>query len=159
MLFCSFSDPLHLFKEAFKALAAGGVLEMQDLIFDFRSPDDSLKGSALEAWANKLKEAFGSKGIDLTCASRYRNYLERMGFEKIQQKLFFWPVGTWPKKQNLKDLGMWCQVNLLDMLDAILIVPLTEHGSHRMSIDAVRVLLARVRNDLHNPSIHAYLQV
>jgi hypothetical protein len=72
MLFCSFSDSLHVFKEAFKALAAGGVLEMQDAIFDFRSPDDSL---SLKGTKN-LKEAFGLRGIDLTCVSNYRNYLE-----------------------------------------------------------------------------------
>ncbi|KAH6661710.1 hypothetical protein B0J14DRAFT_611792 [Halenospora varia] len=83
MLFCSFSDPLHVFKEAFKALAARGVLKMQDVIFDFRSPNDLLKGSVLEEWAKKLKEAFGSKGIDLTCVSGYRNYLEAVGFENI----------------------------------------------------------------------------
>ncbi|KAH7378961.1 methyltransferase domain-containing protein [Cadophora sp. MPI-SDFR-AT-0126] len=158
MLFCSFSDPLHVFREAFKALTAGGIIEMQDLIFDFRSDDDSLKGSALETWAKKVKEAFGSKGIDLTSASRYRNYLENVGFEDIQQQKFIWPVGTWPDDQDSKTLGSWCRENILKMLFAISIVPLTEQ-QHSMSEEAVQLLLARVREDLRDPKIHAYLQM
>ncbi|KAH7370298.1 S-adenosyl-L-methionine-dependent methyltransferase, partial [Rhexocercosporidium sp. MPI-PUGE-AT-0058] len=131
MLFCSFSNPLHVFKEAFKALTARGVMEMQDLVFEFL----------------KIKEAFASKGIDLTSASRYRNYLETVGFEDIQQQEFIWPVGTWPTDQKSKYLGWLCQRNILDMLFAISIVPLTEYYS--MSEEA----------DLHNPEIHAYLQI
>ena len=160
MLFCSFSNPLHIFEEAFKALSDGGVLEIQDVIFEFRSFDDnsdSLKGSALEDWAKRLKDAFGSRGIDLTCASSYKNHLETVGFEDIKQKEFLWPIGTWPEKKNLKEWGQWCQMDILDMLEAISIVPLTEHGPHRMSQQAVEVLLARVRKDLRNPSIHAHL--
>ncbi|PVH69139.1 S-adenosyl-L-methionine-dependent methyltransferase [Cadophora sp. DSE1049] len=99
-LFHSFSDPLHIFREAFRTLADGGILEIQDVIFDFRSPDDSLKGSALEEWSKKLEEAFESRGIDLTCVSSYRNYFEEVGFEDIQQEEFAWPVGTWPKARG-----------------------------------------------------------
>ncbi|KAH6694381.1 S-adenosyl-L-methionine-dependent methyltransferase [Leptodontidium sp. MPI-SDFR-AT-0119] len=174
MLFCSFSDPLHVFREAFKALTAGGVIEMQDLIFEFRSFDGSLEGSTLETWAKKVKEAFGSKGIDLTSASRYRNYLEAVGFEDIQQQEFFWPVGTWPNNQDFKTLDTWsndqvktlgslCRANILDMLFAISIVPLTEHQpehqQHSMSEEEVQLLLARVQEDLLDPKIHAYLQI
>ncbi|KAH8674379.1 S-adenosyl-L-methionine-dependent methyltransferase [Tricladium varicosporioides] len=155
MLFCSFPDPLHVFREAFKALAAGGVLEMQDLIFDFRSSDGSLKGSALERWAKELREAFRLKGIDLTCVSKYRNYFEAAGFQDIEQKGYFWPVGTWPKRQNLQTLGWWCRKNIWDMLYAISIVPLTQS----MSPEAVELLLMEVRKDLHDPDIHAYLRV
>jgi hypothetical protein len=158
-LFCSFTDPLHIFKEAFKALAPGGVLEMQDVIFDFRSPDDSLKGSALERWARKLKEAFILKGIDVTCVSKYRNYLEIAGFEDIQEEEFQWPIGKWSTEQALRDLGGWCLLNIWDMLHAISIVPLTESGPHSMSVEAVEVLLAKVRKNLFDPSIHAYLRV
>ncbi len=108
MLFCSFSDPLHVFTEAFKALTARGVIEIQDLIFNFRSFNGLLKGSALEEWAKKLKEAFRSKGIDLACASKYRSYLETVGFKDIKQTDFYWLVGDWPNKSNLKSLGRWC---------------------------------------------------
>lgn len=159
MLFCSFSDPLHVFREAFNSLSAGGVIEMQDVIYDFRSFDDSLKGTALEEWANKLQEAFKSNGIDLACASKYRNHLETVGFENIEHTDFNWPVGIWPKKPKLKTLGRWCQANILKMLFAISIIPLTEHRQPSMSVEAVQLLLARVRKDLRNPNIHAYLQV
>lgn len=132
---------------------------MQDLIFDFGSLDDSLKGSALETWEKKLKEAFGSKGIDLTSASRYKNYLETVGYRDIQQEEFFWPVSTWPEEQELKILGKWCRENILNMLFAISIVALTEHQQHSMSVEEVQSLLGRVREDIHNPNIHAYLQM
>ncbi len=132
---------------------------MQDLIFEFRSPDGSLEGSALETWAKKVTEAFASKGIDLTSASRYRNHLEAVGFEDIEQQEFSWPVGTWPQGISLKILGLWCQENILDILFAISIVPLTEHQQHSMSREAVELLLVRVREDLRNPHIYAYLQM
>jgi len=61
MLFCSFSDLFRIFNESFKALTAGRVVKMQDVVFDFRSLDESSKGSALEEWAKKLKEAFMSR--------------------------------------------------------------------------------------------------
>ena len=132
---------------------------MQDVIFDFRSDDASLHGTALEELTMKLKVEFRSKGIDLTCASSYRNFMETVGLESIQQTGFYWPVGTWPQDKHRKNLGKWCQANLLRILHAISIVPLTEHGPYRMSKEAVEVLLARVRRDLRDPEIHAYLQV
>ena len=98
-------------------------------------------------------------GIDLTSASRYRNHLEAVGFEDIEQQEFFWPVGTWPKDLRLKTLGLWCRDNILGILFAISIVPLTEHQKHSMSPVAIEVLLARVRADLGNPDIHAYLRM
>ncbi|CZS99478.1 related to methyltransferase [Rhynchosporium agropyri] len=159
MLFCSFSDPLHVFREAFKALAAGGVIEMQELIFDFLSPDHSLEGSALATWANKVKAAFGSRGIDLTSASRCTNDLETAGFEDIHQKEFIWPVGRWPRDPKLKSLGSWCKENILDMLFAMSIVPFTEHYQQSMSVEEVELLLVQVRKDLQNPEMHAYLQI
>ncbi|CZT52262.1 uncharacterized protein RSE6_13554 [Rhynchosporium secalis] len=159
MLFCSFSDPLHVFKEAFKALAAGGVIEMQELIFDFQSLDHSLERSALATWAKKVTAAFGSRGIDLTSASRYKNVLETVGFEDVHQKEFIWPVGAWPREPELKSLGLYCLANILEMLFAMSIVPLTEHYQHSMSVEEVELLLVQVRKDLKNPEMHAYLQI
>jgi hypothetical protein len=63
------------------------------------------------------------------------------------------------KNEHFKNVGTWCLANILDMLHAISIVPLTESGPHGMSVEVVEVPLARVRKDLHNPSIRAYLQV
>lgn len=158
-LFHCFSNPVHIFQEAFRTLADGGILEMQDFIFDFRSPDDSLKGSALQEWSKLLDEAFKSKGIDLTCVSNYRNYFEEVGFEDIQQKEFALPVGSWAEGESRKILGHWCQANILELLDAISLLPLTTCQPKVMSLQAVEVLLERVRHDLQDPDIHAYLQV
>ena len=156
-LFCSFSDPLHVFREAFEALTAGGVLEMQDVIFDFRSFDDSLKGTALEGWAKKLQEAFRSKGIELAWVSDHRKDLETVGFENIKQIEFNWPVGIWPKKPNLKTLGRRCQANILDMLFAISIFPLTELRQYSISVKAVQLRLAMIREEFSHLNTHPYL--
>ncbi|CZT07023.1 uncharacterized protein RAG0_12613 [Rhynchosporium agropyri] len=159
MLFCSFSDPLHVFREAFKALSPGGVIEMQELIFDLRCSDHSLEGSALATWARKVKAAFRSRGIDLTSASRYKNDLETAGFEDIHQKEFIWPIGSWSTDPKLKSLGSRCQANIWDMLFAISIVPLIEHYQPSMSVEEVELLLVQVRKDLQNPDMQAYLQI
>ena len=88
---------------------------MQDFIFDFRSPDDSLKGSALQEWSKMLDEASKSKGIDLTCVSNYSNYFEEVGFEDIQQKEYALPMGIWAEGKSRKIVGQRCQANVLDL--------------------------------------------
>jgi len=132
---------------------------MQDLIFNFQSDDDSVKGSALEIWTEGLKEAFGSKGIDLTSVSKYRSYLESAGFEKIKQEEFRWPVGTWSDSHDPKKLGSHCQTNILDMRHAISIIPLTTCQTQSMPLEAVELLLEEVKKALLDPNIHAYLQM
>ena len=153
-MFCCFPRNVHIFTEAYKALAAGGFFEIQDIIFDFKSHDGSLEDSALEDWAEKLKKDFWSKGIDLTCASKYEDYFEAVGFENVQHEKFMWP-----EEEHLKNLGRLCQENICSMLDAISIVALTEGGPDSMSEADVNVLLAKVQRDLYNPRIHAYLEV
>jgi len=70
-----------------------------------------------------------------------------------------WPVGMWPEEEHLKNLGRLCQENICSMLDAISIVALTECGPDSMPEADVKVLLAKVKRDLYNARIHAYLEV
>ncbi|TVY34332.1 putative methyltransferase [Lachnellula subtilissima] len=52
-----FSDPLAVFRKAFKALSPGGYFEMQDLCSPIRSFDHSLDGSAMIRTSNLIIEA------------------------------------------------------------------------------------------------------
>lgn len=63
-LLTCFADPAVVFKRAYDALEPGGYFEMQDIMFQPQSIDDTVKGTALEKWNSKLLEGARKIGRD-----------------------------------------------------------------------------------------------
>lgn len=67
------------------------------------------------------------------------------------------PIGTWPKDPKLKELGRWHQIAQEESMG-----PYCTALFSRVlgwSREDIEVLLAMIRKELRDPSIHQYLQI
>ena len=100
-------------------MTPGGYLEYQDYGCElFMSDGTRLDGTLPEHPANKyifhINEAAKKSGRPLAVARGMADRMAEAGFVDIQQKTVIWPVGTWPKQRDLKELGRWGELSLLE---------------------------------------------
>jgi hypothetical protein len=73
------------------------------------------------------------------------------------EKIYKWPLNLWPKDKKLKILGKHVRENFRDLVSSLSLALLTRYG--KWSWEEVEVLLADVRKDLKDESIHAYFNM
>ncbi len=144
-------------KSAFDSLVPGGYLEIQDIILPIRSIDDTLRGTALETWFDKLINAAANLGKYWDNSGNYVRYFKEAGFIDIVQKDFQWPLNTWPKGVRMKTLGRYLQEDMLRGLEAWSMAAMTRGGG--LTKEQVMELNAEAQKDIVNKNIHAYLHM
>jgi hypothetical protein len=109
-----------MFSRAFDSLSPGGYLEMQDGDFPARSDDDSLPNSNLGKWYSNIIAGLLALGRnDMGIVKHYKRWMEEVGFVNVEEKIFFWPVNTWPRNPHLKKLGFWYGQDLLELVTTL----------------------------------------
>jgi hypothetical protein len=104
-----------------------------------------------------LMEGAKVMGKDWNRVSRYKSYLEEIGFVDVVERRFNCPIGPWAKGSKNKTLGIWGRANLLQALGALSMAILTRGLG--MSVLEIEVLLVDVRKDINrtgSESIHIY---
>jgi len=142
-----------MFEQAFKHLAPGGYIEMQDADFPGICADDSLINTSLEKWYANILAGAAAMGRDLGIVKHYKRWMEEVGFVNVQERLYRWPTNTWPRDPHLKKIGFWYQHDLLELITGLK-APLTRGLGWPM--EEVEVFLVDVRKDVKNRDIHAY---
>ena len=140
----------------FRNLEPGGWLELQDYGLPVKSFDGTADHTDLMRWGELLCEAARNMGRPMgsEVADNYLTWMADTGFVDIQQKMFMWPSNGWPKDPQMKELGHWNQVNILQGLEGFCLALLTRGlGWEKEEVD---VLVAKVSNDFRNRKIHAY---
>jgi len=155
MMTC-FSNPRSILAKAYEALEPGGYLEMQDSVFPMHCHDSTLEGTALDIWGKACVEAAAKIGRPWTNTPNYKGWMEELGFEKVQEKIFEVPTSTWPKGAKQKELGLWWQADLLDALSASMRILTKGLGWEPMEVER---LLVDVRRDIKNRAVHAYMPI
>lgn len=88
-------------------LNPGGSVEIQDILFDLRSDDNTLpEDSALKQWSQYMLEASIKLGAPLDSILTVKPFLEEVGFVDIQQRASCWPMTWWPKDPRFKKIGL-----------------------------------------------------
>ncbi|KUJ06154.1 TAM domain methyltransferase, partial [Mollisia scopiformis] len=137
-------------------LEPGGFLEIQDALLCFRCDERSLKGTAIEKWAEKLHKAAWKSGKDWACPTKYKLYMEDAGFVDVKEVQHDrWPINPWPKGKDEKEKGMWCLQNLLLGLESISMALMTRYLG--MSVWEVRGDLECVEKEIKDRKTHAYI--
>ena len=149
-----FKDPGAVFKSAYDSLVPGGYFEMQDLILPMRAIDDTLKGSALDFWAQTMLVAAEKMGRSWKNSANYARYFEEAGFEDVTERHFQWPSNSWPKGERLKLLGSYWLEDMSKGIEGLSMALLTRVAG--MTKEEVLDLSSRVRDDLKNKKMHVY---
>jgi hypothetical protein len=152
-----FKDPAKVFKSAFDSLVPGGYFELQDVIVPMRSIDNTLEGTAVHEMSLRCMRAAENLGTSWKHSANYVKYFEEAGFVDIVEKHFQWPLNRWPKGERMKTLGSYWQEDIVRGLDGMTMAVLTRGGG--MTKDEVPAMTAKVRQDVRNKSIHAYMPV
>ncbi|PKS05133.1 hypothetical protein jhhlp_008500 [Lomentospora prolificans] len=144
-------------------LNPGGVIELQDIIYPMCSDDGTLtQETALKQWSDQLNEAFKNIGRSIDSANLYPQQLAEAGFVDIEVVREKWPTNKWPRDKRYKQIGIWNTENILNALGALSLAIFTRpkaEGGLGWSIAELELLLAGVRKDLRDTSIHAYWQI
>jgi ubiquinone/menaquinone biosynthesis C-methylase UbiE len=90
-LFTCFKDPLAVFRNAYAAVKPGGYFEMQEIYFKPSSIDNTIEGTALQVWMNKLIEGAAILGKDWLCTKNYTQWFKEVGFVDVVERQFAWP--------------------------------------------------------------------
>jgi len=157
-LFTCFKHPSTVFRNAYAALNPGGYFEMQEIFFMPSSIDDSINGTALQAWMIKVVEGAAILGgKDWLCTQHYTEWFKEAGFVDVVERQFAWPSNTWPKGKKQKEMGYTTMANSLQGLSAVTMAVLTR--AFGWSAEEVEKYLGPVRRDIQDKSIHAYYPI
>ena len=73
----------------------------------------------MEKWYNHVMEGSTKLGLDFCGVKNYKKRMEEAGFVNVEEKLFVWPINTWPKDPHLKSLGFWWNHDLLNLVEGL----------------------------------------
>ena len=114
-------------------MTPGGYLEFQDYGCElFTSDGIKLEGLVPEHPATKyifhIIRAAERAGRPLVVARDIADRMEKAGFIDIQQKTVILPLGPWPRQRELKELGKWGKLSLLEGSYPYALLLLTREG-------------------------------
>ncbi|KAE8353477.1 S-adenosyl-L-methionine-dependent methyltransferase [Aspergillus coremiiformis] len=151
-------NDIKFFKQAFKHLAPGGYLEVQAVTSPFLSDDDSLdKAANLKLWMANIVEGLSKFGKPIDNVGGWKDKLKDVGFVDVHQEIRKLPIGPWPKDPKLKEIGKYQGVQELQVIDSY--TPAVFSRILGWSQTELQVLMAKVKSELKDPSVHVYLPV
>jgi hypothetical protein len=153
MVFC-LRSPIGTIRKAFNSLAPGGWLEMQDTCSPLMSIDNSIAGTALQQFYDKVTVAATKIGIDSGAAKNFKAMMEEVGFVDVKEVKVEWPIGGWAKGPYHKTLGKWFRVDMETGMEAIALGMFTRILG--MSKEEVLELVALVKKDMDSKDVHAH---
>jgi hypothetical protein len=139
-------------------LRPGGWIEQLELLPEFDSEDNALPlNSPLKQWSSLGIQAAFNSGHPFGLYHRCTDFIRQAGFVDVHEEVRKWPVGAWPRDQQLKEGG---SVNLEHWsagMEGYTMYLFTNFGVPTpWSKEEVQVLLAQARKDLRNPRHHLY---
>ena len=149
-----FADHRSVIANAYHALAPGGYLELQEAAFPLLCHDYTFRNTPLDIWSKSCVQAAANLGRVWTNTPNYKTWMQEIGFEDVNEKIFEVPVGPWPKGPKQKELGLWWQANLRDGAGSSIRVLTAGLGWSR---EKVELFLVDVRKNIKNErkAIHA----
>ncbi|KAF3932554.1 hypothetical protein ABW20_dc0104155 [Dactylellina cionopaga] len=154
----SIKDWPRLIQQAFKALKPGGYLEILEPDSEIRCDDESLPHDApLAQWSQLFISAASVAVGSVVEAPKYKDYIKAAGFVDVCEDIFKLPNSPWPKDKMLKEVGGYHMAAFLEGLEGLSLMLFT--AVHKMEAEEIQVLLAKVRADLKNKSIHTYFNL
>ncbi|MCJ1232962.1 hypothetical protein MMC14_000916 [Varicellaria rhodocarpa] len=149
------SDWKAMIRKSFKHIKPGGYFEIQELDPPLLSDDGSSEKSYMHnMYVKLLCQSSTEYGKPVPKHDQYKAWLEEAGFVDVKEYCFKIPVNTWPKNKQLKEVGKYQLINYTEGCEGLCIGLFTRVLQWQPS--EVQVLLARLRAELKDRTIHAY---
>lgn len=131
---------------------------MQEIVIPYRSDDGTLDpDSALGRLGGLFRDASAVLNRPMDVATKYKEMMEKAGFQKLVQREFKWPLNTWPKDKRYKEIGAWTFQNYDLGLEGLTLGLFTR--ALGWSREETLTYCAEVRKQLRDRRVHAYLPV
>lgn len=161
-----------LYRNMADNLNPGGWVEVVDFSGYLYSDDGTMENAPnITRWTKLLDEASAGFGKPLNIPHNHKQWMIDAGFKDVREEIYKVsstpsynghvqpdrrqiPTNPWPKQPKMKELGRFQQVNFLEGMEAHTLALLTRV----LGWDPIEVqlLLAEVRKELTDRSIHSY---
>jgi hypothetical protein len=155
MLSGAIKDWPGLLDKAFNHLNPGGWIELTEFEVWLHSYNNSLhRAPDIQTWQEGLREAAAMIGRRFDVAVNLEDWVRQSNFTDVTQHKMIVPAASWAKNKEMKTLGAY---QLLNMLDAA-----SSYGQAHFtrvlgwSADEYAVLSAKVRNQLKDRTLQLY---
>lgn len=135
----------------YRALKPGGWIELQELQFQVKCDDGSVReDNKVDDFFKTMKRALENFNVDLLAMRNNKKNLIDAGFAEVTEISFKIPIGTWPKEPTLKTIGLYNRSMIHDALYGVAVRPFTR--GLKWSPEEVEVYLIDVRKELMDSS-------
>lgn len=133
-----------IFERAFEHLKPGAWIESQELDHVPQCSDGTMRDDnpMLAYWLN-ITAGLRPLGVDFRLAPTLANMMRAAGFINVTERVFFTPIGPWPKNRALKEVGLYWRATLMEGIEAIALGPMIRGLGWRK--EEVDVFIAGVR--------------
>lgn len=174
----SVADYPALYRQALKHLKPGAWFEQAEISVTAQSEDGTTAGTKLEEWGPLAVKAGVVFGRSFSIAEDMKGLMEEAGFVNVTCKAFRWPIGSWPRDPDLKQIGIYNRLGWDEGLEGWAMFLFTNHlgvssftASDHIQIskarkltrngtqwqpEEVQVLLAKLRREIRDNKIHSY---
>lgn len=152
----AFRDWPTMFERAFHHLKPGGWVECQEIDHFPRSEDGTLApNNPLKEYWDHIAEGLLARGVDFHLAPQLASMMRAAGFVNVTERVFFTPIGPWPRNRALREVGLYWRAVLMEGLEAIALGPMIRGlGWRKVEVD---VFLSTVRKAYLDRSTHSYM--
>ncbi|KKY24888.1 putative methyltransferase domain-containing protein [Diplodia seriata] len=145
-----------LFERALRHLKPGAWMECQEIDHMPMCHDGTLADDdAMLRYWQMVTDGLSNVGVPFRTAPHIRRYMEEAGFVNVTERVFYTPIGPWPKNKHLREVGLYWRAVLMEGLEAIALGPMTRGLG--WSKEEIAVFLAAVRKAYVEPSTHSFM--
>lgn len=150
-----------LMRQAYDHLKPHGYLEIAEFPIEAWSNDGSMteENSHYLQYLKNLRLAGEKSGklMDYGVITKFKQWMEEVGFEDVVEKVYVVPAGPWPKDPKLKELGRWMYAEGQLAVDSYGLRPYTQVLGWGQ--DEAMIHLALVKQELRNRSMRFYCEL
>ena len=139
-----------------RSLKPGGWIEVHDMDWTFRSQGGTVTPEYAPLKTMQLvHQGLAALDIEFDSARKHFHRLNETGFTNANTRNTIVPVGSWPQKRKLKELGAVCVVFTVRALQAMTLGPLTRGLG--WTVEEVERFCADAEKDLRSSLFHPYV--
>ncbi|KAL4755744.1 class I SAM-dependent methyltransferase [Aspergillus foveolatus] len=145
----------NLYGRVFNHLRPGGWFEQIEIDFEPRCENQSLDGTRLREWYQRLKDATAQTMRPIAYDPRVtKEELKKAGFINVNHQWVGLPLNTWLDDEHENNVAQWYNLAFLESIDIMSLAPFSRVlGWKREDISR---FAKRAKNEASNKDIHAF---